>query len=108
MPAVDATISHARERLRAGIDLDPDVNHLERVAEASREHADCRAAACDVAQHLGRDGLGKRADAFVGNAVIGNEDRDCAASGLYGFVMANCRVPAHEFLEIAEAARRLG
>ena len=104
----DAPIRHARQRFRAGIDLDAHVDDLERVAEAASQHADRSAAGGDVAKHLGRDRLRKCADAFIRDAMIGDENRNGAASRFDRFVMADSSVPPHEFLETAEAAGRLG
>ena len=107
-PGADPSIGHACQGRGAGVDLHADVDHLQHVAEAARKHADRGATSRDVSQHLGGHSLRIRADAFVGDPMITDEDRNRAASHMRRAVAPNCSIATHDFLEVAEAPNRLG
>src|SRR5712692_8855668 len=103
----DTAITNAGQRIRAGIDFDADVGDDELKAEAASQHAYCRAAARDIAEHLGRDRLGIRTHTRIRDAMVRDENRDYARARRRGRVVADGGVAAHDLLEIAEAPMRL-
>src|SRR5216684_4738272 len=103
----DTAITNARQRIRAGIDFDADVGDDELKAEAASQHADCCAAARDIAQHLNRYRLRIRTHSRFRDAMVRDENRDCAPAWRCGRVVADSGVAAHDLLEIAEAPMRL-
>jgi hypothetical protein len=53
-----------------------EVDHLQACVQLARQHADCRAAADEVAQHLPGHGLRVGRDALLHHAVVAGEDAD--------------------------------
>ncbi len=101
-------IRHARKWLGAGVGLDAHIDNAQLVAEAARKDTDGGASARDITQHLEGHCLGKCANAFVGDSVIGNKHSERAGSLPCGTVAANCSIASYDLLELTETAGRFG
>ncbi len=103
----DATVGHARKWIGGGVGFDANIDNAKFVARAPREDTDRGASTRDVAQHFEGDGLGKRADTFIGDSMIGHKNRERARPLGRGTVTADCRITPDHLFQLPEAAGRL-
>ncbi len=101
-----AQVAHAGQGFQG--DGGAQVDHLQAGAEFARQHADRRAAADEVAQHLAGDRLRIGRDALGDYPVVAGEDRHPEPLQARSFAPLQRRQVDRHLLQAAQRAARLG